>query len=212
MPVVAAPVRAHAVCFTGENLDEVRSVVLASLNRAGQAPEGYDLAIGWPEHSNPTAIKLWDFRSERWTYAMPGDWVIVFDTGVLVLNEWWFRTLFSSQTTTPDRLSQAAELAAQLQELLAIREAPPRPAADSLSAIHLRPVPQHYAGPAMPVPAVGDVWRDSSGKTWTVHHVPDEWWMAECWDEEGLRWFWQVLWQYYAPLSAVHRASSFTAA
>lgn len=215
IPVVAAPVHARAVCFTGDNLEEVRTVVLASLYASRELPEGYDMAIGWPEHSNPTAIKVWDFRSERWAYAMPGDWIIVFDTGVLVLDQWWYRTLFASHTAEEaDRLSRAAELAAQLQELLALREEPPRAApVDSLSAVNLRQVPQHYAGPPMQVPVVGDIWRDTSGKTWTVHHVPDdEWWTADCRDEEGLRWFWSVLWQYYAPLTLIHRAQVSTAA
>lgn len=213
MPVVAAPVHAHAVHFTGDNLDEVRAVVLASLNGARELPEGYNLAIGWPETSNPAAIKLWDFRSECWMYAMPGDWIVVFDTGVLVLNQWWFQTLFGSRTAaSPDRLSRAAALAAQLQQLLAAEEG--QPAAPELrSADNLRRVPPHYSGPPMPVPSVGDVWHDASGKSWTVASIPsDEWWMAECWDEGGLRWLWQVIHQYYSPLTLIHRASAVTAA
>lgn len=212
MPVMTVPVRARAVCFTGDNLDEVRTAVLASFNGAREVLNGYDHAVGWPEASNPAAARLWDFRSERWVYAMPGDWVIVFDTGVLVLNEWWFRALFTGHPAAPqDRLSQAAQLAAQLQELLAVQEAPV-PALDPLSPRNLLQVPPHLSGPPMPVPVVGDVWRDESGKTWTVRSVPEHWWDAECIDGDGYRWTWLVLWKHYSPLVLDHRVPVFTAA
>jgi len=210
IPVVAAPVRAHAVCFTGDNLNEVRAVVSSCLHGSPEPPDGFGFAVGWPETSNPAAIKLWDPRSERWAYAMPGDWIIVVD-GVLVLNQWWFRTLFNGHAAAPDRLSQAAELAAQLQQLLAVQEepAPPR---DPLSPVNLVQVPPHHTVPPMPIPVVGDVWRDESGKTWTVRRVPEQWWEAECVDGDGYQWTWQMLHRHYSPLVLDHRTSVFTAA